>query len=115
LRQIGHHWLERLAWQAGQWGARAARARWSGASSRCRAGRCANGSRCSRPKACSSRRANRYEGRLPFDWPGLAAEEGFADQAHLVRAVKRITGFSPTVFTQRYLEDESFWLYRLWV
>jgi hypothetical protein len=115
LRQVGQHWLERLAWQAGQWG-------------RTRSPRQVE----RRIKSLSGRSLrewqsllkaegvffsarDRYEAGLPFDWPGLAADEGFADQAHLVRAVKRITGFSPTVFTQRYLQDESFWLYRLWV
>lgn len=57
----------------------------------------------------------RHEAGRPFDWAGLAQEEGFADQAHLVRATKRITGFSPMEFTRRYEQDESFWLYRLWV
>ncbi|ALS59740.1 helix-turn-helix domain-containing protein [Pandoraea norimbergensis] len=50
-----------------------------------------------------------------FDWAEMAQDEGFADQAHMSRMAKRITGFAPTEFTQRYREDESFWLYRLWV
>ncbi|MGL4410432.1 MAG: helix-turn-helix domain-containing protein [Zoogloea sp.] len=54
------------------------------------------------------------EGAAP-DLAGLAIDEGFSDQAHLNRVVKRITGFSPGEFGQRYLHDESFWLYRLWV
>ena len=33
----------------------------------------------------------------------------------MIRSVKRISGFSPTEFTTRFLEDESFWMYRLWV
>lgn len=45
----------------------------------------------------------------------MAAEQGFADQAHMSRAVRDITGFSPTEFSRRYLEDESFWMYRLWM
>lgn len=32
---------------------------------------------------------------LPLDLAALAHEQGFADQAHLSRATKRITGFSP--------------------
>jgi AraC-like DNA-binding protein len=115
LRRIGRHWIERLAVQAGQW-------------SRTHSQRQVE----RRVKALSGRslrewqvlvRAegvfhlarDRYEAGLPFDWAGLALEEGFADQSHLVRAAKRITGFSPTAFALRYVEDESFWLYRLWV
>lgn len=44
----------------------------------------------------------------------LAFEAGYADQAHMSRVVKRLTGFSPAEFTQRYRTDEGFWLYRLW-
>lgn len=57
----------------------------------------------------------RQEQGLPFDWANLALEEGFSDQAHLSRTAKRITGFSPSEFAQRFVDDESFWLYRLWV
>ena len=57
----------------------------------------------------------RYEAGQPFDWAGLALAEGFADQAHMNRTVKRITGFAPGEFARRFIEDESFWMYRLWV
>lgn len=50
-----------------------------------------------------------------FDWAEMAHDEGFADQAHMSRMAKRITGFAPTEFAHRFIEDESFWLYRLWV
>lgn len=49
-----------------------------------------------------------------LDWAALALEAGFSDQAHLCRAVKRITGFPPAEFARRFVEDESFWIYRLW-
>lgn len=52
---------------------------------------------------------------LPLDLAALAHEQGFADQAHLSRATKCITGFSPAEFARRFIEDESFWVYRLWV
>ena len=58
---------------------------------------------------------DRYEAGAAFNWATLALDEGFADQAHLSREVKRITGFSPSEFTQRFIDDESFWMYRLWV
>jgi AraC-like DNA-binding protein len=43
-----------------------------------------------------------------------AASDGFADQAHLSRQAKRITGFTPQQMRHRFFEDEAFWLYRLW-
>ena len=57
----------------------------------------------------------RYEAGLPLGLADLALDEGFADQAHMSRAVKRISGFSPSEFAQRFMADESFWMYRLWV
>lgn len=75
--------------------------------------------RCLEEAVGGSRSRSRREAddavRAVNDWAGLAQEDGFADQAHLVRATKRITGFSPMEFTRRYEQDESFWLYRLWV
>ncbi|WP_175815242.1 AraC family transcriptional regulator [Burkholderia diffusa] len=58
---------------------------------------------------------DRQDAGQPVDWAALALDEGFADQAHLSRATRRITGFSPTEFVRRFAEDESFWMYRLWV
>ncbi len=49
-----------------------------------------------------------------LDWAALALDAGFSDQAHLTRTVKRITGFPPAEFARRFVEDESFWIYRLW-
>ncbi|MEX3980103.1 hypothetical protein AB4Y45_14125 [Paraburkholderia sp. EG287A] len=46
---------------------------------------------------------------------GVRPVEGCADQAHSSRTTRRTTGFSPTDFAQRYVEDEAFWMYRLWV
>lgn len=115
LAQIGRHWVQRLAWQAMQW-------------------------RDSHGERQIERRIKRYSGRslrewrmlvktegalfaglqrhhagLPLDLAALAHEQGFADQAHLSRATKRITGFAPAEFARRFVEDESFWVYRLWV
>lgn len=115
LRQIGRHWVQRLAWLAFQW-------------------------RDSHSTRQIERRIKHYSGRslrewralvqtegalfaalerhaagLPLDLAGLAQEQGFADQAHLSRATKRITGFAPAEFARRFVEDESFWVYRLWV
>lgn len=49
-----------------------------------------------------------------LDWAALTLETGFSDQAHLICTAKRITGFPPTKFSRRFVEDGSFWMYRLW-
>jgi AraC-like DNA-binding protein len=48
------------------------------------------------------------------DWAGIAAEGGYADQSHLCRETRRLTGFSPAELRRLIAEDESFWAYRLW-
>lgn len=52
------------------------------------------------------------EGEL--NWSGVATEAGFADQSHLCRQTRRLTGFSPEELRQRIKNDEGFWFYRAW-
>jgi hypothetical protein len=47
------------------------------------------------------------------DWAGLAAEAGFADQPHMIRQMRRHTGFTPEQLRLRAESDEAFWCYRL--
>jgi AraC-like DNA-binding protein len=47
------------------------------------------------------------------DWAGLAAASGFADQSHMIRQMRRHTGFTPEQLRQSAREDEAFWGYRL--
>jgi hypothetical protein len=47
------------------------------------------------------------------DWAGLAAASGFADQAHMIRQMRRHTGFTPEQLRQSAASDEAFWGYRL--
>jgi AraC-like DNA-binding protein len=47
------------------------------------------------------------------DWAGLAAASGFADQAHMIRQMRRHTGFTPEQLRQSARNDEAFWGYRL--
>jgi AraC-like DNA-binding protein len=115
LQQLGRHWVGRLAWQASQWGrvhsARHVERRiksFSGRSLR-------EWSSLVRTEGLFFAARERHEAGLPFDWAALAQDEGFTDQAHMIRTVRRITGFSPTEFAQRFIDDESFWMYRLWV
>ena len=115
LRQLGRNSVERLAWQAQAWGrvhsARHVERRvksFSGRSLR-------EWKSLVRTEGLFSAARDRYEAGQPIDWAELAQDEGFADQAHMSRAAKQITGFSPGEFAQRFIDDESFWMYRLWV
>lgn len=115
LRQLGRYWVGRLALQAHEWrrthSPRQVERRiksFSGRSLR-------EWQALVKTEGLFFAARDRYEQGLPFDWAGLAHDEGFADQAHLSRASKKITGFSPSEFAERFIEDESFWLYRLWV
>lgn len=48
------------------------------------------------------------------DWAQLALDGDYADQSHLCRETRRITGFSPADLHQRIAQDPAFWAYRLW-
>ena len=48
-------------------------------------------------------------------WSALAQEHGYADQAHLCRETRRLSGFSPEELRRRVAADEAFWAYRVWV
>lgn len=115
LRHVGRHWVQRLALQARE-GLRTHSPRQVERRIRASSGRSLREwQSLVRTEGAFFAARERHEAGLPLAWADLAAEQGFADQAHLTRMTRRITGFSPTEFTQRFLEDESFWLYRLWV
>lgn len=48
-----------------------------------------------------------------LDLAAIAADAGFADQSHMSREMRRVTGWSPALFGQRLRNDEAFWFYRL--
>ena len=54
------------------------------------------------------------EGDAPVRWTDVAADAGYADQSHLCRETRRVTGFAPAELRQRMAEDEGFWIYRIW-
>jgi AraC-like DNA-binding protein len=115
LRQLGRHWVERLAWQAHEWrrehSPRHVERRiksFSGRSLR-------EWQAIVRTEGLFFAARDRHDAGQPFDWAAMALDQGFADQAHMTRAVRRITGFAPGEFARRFAEDESFWMYRLWV
>lgn len=115
LREAGRHWVNRLSWQAHEW-RRSHSPRHVERRIKAYSGRSLREwqSLVKTEGLFFSARA-RFENMGALDWAGIAHDEGFADQAHLSRAVKRITGFSPGEFARRFAEDESFWVYRLWV
>lgn len=43
----------------------------------------------------------------------IAADAGFADQSHMGREVRRVTGLPPALLSERLANDEAFWYYRL--
>lgn len=49
-----------------------------------------------------------------LNWTEVATAAGYADQSHLCRQTRRVTGFSPEELRRRIVSDESFWVYRLW-
>lgn len=115
LREHGRHWVQWLGLQAREWqrtlGVRQVERRikrYSGRSIRQWQG-------IVRTEGLFHAARQRHDRGLPLDWSALALDEGFSDQAHMCRAVRQITGFSPTEFARRFEEDESFWMYRLWV
>lgn len=54
------------------------------------------------------------DGQPGFNWAEIAAETDYADQSHLCRETRRLTGFSPEELRRRMQTDEAFWAYRLW-
>lgn len=47
------------------------------------------------------------------DLAAIAADAGFADQSHMGREIRRVTGLSPARFGECLTNDEAFWYYRL--
>lgn len=115
LQQWSRHWVERLAKQAHDW-RRSASPRQVERRIKALSGRSVREwQSLVRTDGVFFAARARHQAGEAVDWAALAQDEGFADQSHLVRNVRRITGFTPTEFADRFVHDESFWLYRLWV
>lgn len=50
----------------------------------------------------------------PVNWTQMAVDAGYADQSHLCRASRRVTGFAPEELRRLIETDERFWAYRAW-
>jgi len=48
------------------------------------------------------------------NWSEVASNNGYADQSHLCRQTRRVTGFAPEELRRRIATEEGFWAYRLW-
>lgn len=48
-----------------------------------------------------------------LDWADLATASGFADQAHMIRRMRRHTGFTPEQLRRLAPSEEALWGYRL--
>lgn len=58
------------------------------------------------------RRLEARDGGTPH-LAAIAADAGFADQSHMGREIRRVTGLSPACLGERLEKDEAFWYYRL--
>lgn len=50
----------------------------------------------------------------PVNWAEMAGDLGYADQSHLCRVTRRVTGFAPEELRRLVDSDERLWAYRLW-
>ncbi len=48
-----------------------------------------------------------------INWSDIASASGYADQAHLCRELRRITGLRPNEL-RKMIAHESYWMYQVW-
>jgi AraC-like DNA-binding protein len=53
------------------------------------------------------------DGDAKPDWSQIACDNGFSDQAHFCREVRRASGLSPTALRKAVADDDGYWMYRL--
>ena len=58
--------------------------------------------------------ASANDATATVNWADIAADTDYADQSHLCRETRRLSGFSPEELRRRIQTDEAFWAYRLW-
>jgi len=47
-------------------------------------------------------------------WGDIAADTGYADQAHFCRETRRATGLTPNEAKRCIANEEGYWIYRIW-
>jgi AraC-like DNA-binding protein len=62
-----------------------------------------------------TRALNWTEAANDVNWSEVARRNGYSDQAHFCREVRAISGLSPTELRRAVREDESYWIYRVWM
>jgi AraC-like DNA-binding protein len=63
-------------------------------------------------QALLAARAEQQDGRI--SWADVAAGAGYADQSHLTRETRALTGLSPAALAYLMEHDDSYWMYRIW-
>jgi AraC-like DNA-binding protein len=63
-------------------------------------------------QALLAARAEQASGKV--SWVDVAADAGYADQSHLARETRALTGLSPTALAHVIEHDDSYWMYRIW-
>jgi len=63
-------------------------------------------------QALLAARAEQADGKI--SWADVAADAGYADQSHLTRETRALTGLSPAALAHVMAHDESYWMYRIW-
>ena len=61
-----------------------------------------------------ARQRSEASGQAPR-WQDVALDAGYADQSHLCRVTRRITGYAPQALYEGIYGHEAFWAYRIWV
>jgi AraC-like DNA-binding protein len=63
-------------------------------------------------QALLAARAEQQDGKI--SWADVAAGAGYADQSHLTRETRALTGLSPAALAHLMEHDDSYWMYRIW-
>jgi hypothetical protein len=69
------------------------------------------GTRRAEQRYLAARNAVRTEGT---SWADVAVDTGYADQAHFCRETRKMTGLTPNELKRRLMNEEGYWMYRIW-
>ena len=63
-------------------------------------------------QAMMAARAEHDAGKI--SWSDVAAYTGYADQSHMTRDMRELTGLPPSALANLVENDDSYWLYNIW-